>query len=288
VLILAGLAVFGTLRNTAAFLGRENESLGLLQLFMGVVSVTSLSLAAVVSQRRCAFERLARQAAELARSNAELDEFARVVAHDLKAPLRGIASMAAWIAEDCADVLPDESRKDLSLLEERARRMARLIDGVQSYSRIGCARSGRESVDARAVAEEVIDSLPRQPGVSPRIEGALPRVSYDRTQLTQVFQNLIQNAVEHLGRPVGEVVVSCREAAHEFEFSVRDDGVGIPRAHVDRIFQIFHVVHPERETTGVGLAIVRKIVEMRGGSVSVTSTPGRGTTFRFTVPKRPP
>jgi signal transduction histidine kinase len=288
VLITAGLAVWGTLRNTAAFLGRENEALVLLQLFMGVVSVTSLSLAAVVSERRRAFEGLARQAAELARSNAELDEFARVVSHDLKAPLRGISSMAAWIAEDCKDVLPAASQKHLSLLDERARRMSRLIDGVQSYSRIGRARSDQEIVDSRLVAEEVVDSLARPPGVTVRIEGSLPRIHYDRTQLAQVFQNLIQNGVEHLGRPVGEVVVSCREGAEEFEFSVRDDGIGIPRSHVDRIFQMFQVVHPEGETTGVGLAIVRKIVEMRGGSVSVTSTPGRGASFRFSVPKRPP
>jgi signal transduction histidine kinase len=142
-------------------------------------------------------------------------------------------------------------------------------------------------VDTRAVAEEVIDSLGPLRGVSVRIEGKLPVLRYDRTQLAQVFQNLIQNGIQHLGRPSGEVVVSCRERPEEFEFSVRDDGVGVPEPHRERIFQMFYVVHPERETTGMGLAIVRKIIEMNGGSVSVHSRPGRGTVIRFSI-QRPP
>lgn len=286
VLLLSGIAVWGTLRGAGVLPERENDSLVLLQLFMGVVSVTSLSLAAVVSERRRALDGIARQASELARSNAELDEFARVVSHDLKAPLRGISSLAAWIVEDCRDVLRVESREYLSLLDERARRMIRLIDGVLSYSRVGRTRAAFERVDSRAVAEEVVDSLELLRGIAVRIEGTLPVVRYNRTQLTQIFQNLIQNAVQHLGRPAGEVVVSCRKGAEEFEFSVRDDGVGIPERHLERVFQMFHVVDPEGETTGVGLAIVRKIVEMHGGSVSVTSTSGRGTTFRFSIPKQ--
>jgi signal transduction histidine kinase len=286
VLILSGIAAWGARHGLGPFPERENESLVLVQLFMGVVAVTSLSLAAVVSQRRRALEGLARQALALARSNAELDEFARVVSHDLKAPLRGISHLAKWIVEDCEDVLRIESRRHLSLLDERARRMGRLIDGVLSYSRVGRTRSALQRLDSRAVAEEVIDSLGPLRGVSVRIEGTLPVVRYDRTQLTQVFQNLIHNGVEHIGRPSGEVVVSCREGTDGFEFSVRDDGVGIPETHLERVFQMFQVVDPDGETSGVGLAIVRKIVEMHGGSVSVTSTSGRGATFRFSIPKQ--
>jgi signal transduction histidine kinase len=286
VLMLSGIAVWGTLLGKQDLPDRANQSLLLLQLFMGVVSVTSLALAAVVSERRRALERLALQAAELARSNAELDEFARVVSHDLKAPLRGISSLATWIVSDCKDVLEGESREHLSLLDERARRMSRLIDGVLAYSRVGRSHASFERIDTHALAAEVIDSLGPLRGVSVRIEGALPRVRYDRTQLIQVLQNLIQNAIQHLGRPAGEVVVSGREDFEEFEFSVRDDGVGIPDAHINRIFQMFHVVDPEAQTTGVGLAIVRKIVEMHGGSVVVESVSGRGASFRFSIPKR--
>jgi len=286
VLILSGIAAWGSVRGLGSFPERGNESLLLVQLFLGVVSVTALSLAAVVSQRRRALEQLGRQAVELARSNAELDEFARVVSHDLKAPLRGISQLARWIVEDCADLIRADSRRNLSLLDERAKHMSRLIDGVLSYSRFGRTRSALQHVDSRAVAEEVIDSLGPLRGVSVRIEGTLPVLRYDRTQLTQVLQNLIHNGVRHLGRPAGEVVVSCRESADGFEFSVRDDGVGIPASHLERIFQMFQVVDPDGETSGVGLAIVRKIVEMHGGSVSVESTVGRGATFRFSVPRQ--
>jgi signal transduction histidine kinase len=164
--------------------------------------------------------------------------------------------------------------------------MGRLIDGVLSYSRVGRTRSAFERVDARAVVEEVVDSLGPLRGISVRIEGPLPVVRYDRTQLTQVLQNLIQNAVQHIGRQSGEVVVSCREGAEELEFSVRDDGVGIAESHFHRIFQMFYSVDSEGDTSGVGLAIVRKIVEMNGGSVSVDSALGRGATFRFSIPKQ--
>jgi signal transduction histidine kinase len=155
---------------------------------------------------------------------------------------------------------------------------------VLSYSRVGREQS-LERVDSQAVVEEIIDSLKPLRGVSVRIEGSLPVILFDRTQLTQVLQNLIQNGVQHIGRQSGEVVVSGREEARSFEFTVRDDGVGIPETHLHRIFQMFHVLDPEGDTTGVRLAIVKQIVEMRGGSVSVDSAPGRGASFRFTIPK---
>jgi signal transduction histidine kinase len=163
--------------------------------------------------------------------------------------------------------------------------MSRLIDGVLSYSRVGREQSALQRVDSNAVVEEIIDSLKPLSGISVRIEGSLPVVLFDRTQLTQVLQNLIQNGVQHIGRQSGEVLVSGREDARSFEFTVRDDGVGIPETHLHRIFQMFYALDPEGDTTGVGLAIVKKIVEMRGGSVSVDSAPGRGASFHFTIPK---
>jgi signal transduction histidine kinase len=286
VLLLSGIAVWGTLHEIGPVPdARANESLLLLQLFMGVVSVTSLALAAVVAQRRQSHEALTRQAAELARSNADLDEFAHVVSHDLKAPLRAISSLAAWIAEDCKHRLPAGSREQLALLDQRARRMRRLIDGVLAYSRVGLRRAALESVSSRAIAEEVVDSLAPLAAASIRIDAALPVVRYDRVQLAQVFQNLIQNAVQHGGKPAVEVAVSCWEEPGEFEFSVRDDGMGIDASNLERVFQIFHVADPSRNRTGIGLAVVRKIVELHGGTVGVESRPGRGATFRFTIPK---
>jgi signal transduction histidine kinase len=272
VLLLSAIAVRGTLRGTGPFPGaHENESLLILQLFMGVVSATGLSLAAIVGQHRRSLAELERQAAELARSNAALAEFAHVVSHDLKAPLRGIASLAGWIARDCEALLPVGSKEHLALLGERVKRMGRLIDGVLGQARAGRGARAPELLDAKRVADEVVDSLAPPRGVSVRVEGPLPQLRYDRTHLTQVLQNLIQNSVEHLGRSEGEVVVSCLERSSEFEFSVRDDGPGIA----------------SESSPGVGLAIVTRIVESHGGRVRAESSPGRGATFRFTVPKPP-
>ncbi len=223
--------------------------------------------------------------AQLERTNRELDEFAHVVSHDLKAPLRGITSLSTWIAEDCAALLPKESHEHLELLTQRTRRMSELIDGILHYSLAGRASSPPELVDASELVRDVIDSLAPPPSIRVRVEAALPSVYYDRTQLRQVFQNLLANAIQHLGRPAGEVVVSCREEPEAFEFSVSDDGVGIEERHFQRIFRIFQALQPDAPTGGIGLAIVKKIVERNGGSVGVVSRPGAGASFRFSVPK---
>jgi signal transduction histidine kinase len=286
VLIFAGLAVFGAIHGSWPFADDPNEQLLTLQVFMGVISATSLLLAAVLGERARARRALEWQARELARSNAELEAFAYVISHDLKAPLRGISSLAAWVIEDCRELLPAESAGHLALLDQRAQRMSRLIDGVLAYSRVGRRAAELERVDVGAVVMEVVDSLgPMRTTI--RIDGKLPTVRYNRTQLTQVFQNLVTNALQHMGKPDGEVVVSCAERGEAYEFTVQDDGVGIEAQHFERIFRMFQTLDPNRETTGVGLTIVKKIVEMHGGAIALESTPGAGATFRFTVPKRP-
>jgi signal transduction histidine kinase len=287
VLIFSAIAIWGSIRGSGPFSEADpNRELLLLQLFMGVISLTSLTLTAVLCERRRALEALEWQALELARSNADLEAFAYVVSHDLKAPLRGISSLAAWVIEDCRALLPRQSAEHLSLIDRRVQRMSRLIDGVLAYSRIGRTGAALERVDANSLLEEVVDSLgPTRASI--RVEGRLPALRYNRTQLAQVFQNLIANAVQHMGRDGGEVVVSCRERPDAFEFAVRDDGVGIDQRHFERIFRMFQALDPDRETTGVGLTIVKKIVELHGGAVEVESTPGAGATFRFSVPKQP-
>lgn len=287
VLVFSAFAVWGAVRGGApAPRGGPNQALLPVQVFMAVISVTALLLTAVVGERRRALEALEAQAAELARSNAELEAFAYVVSHDLKAPLRGISSLATSVHEDCRGVLPDRSVEHLHLLDQRAKRMSRLIDGVLAYSRIGRTRSALERVDANDVVAEVIDSL--GPTSAPiRVDGRLPVVRYNRTQLAQVFQNLITNAVQHMGEASGEVVVSCAEREGAFEFAVRDAGVGIDACRSERIFDVFHALDPARDTAGVELAIVKRIVELHGGAVRVESAPGAGATFRFSVPRRP-
>ena len=241
-----------------------------------------------ITERKQSHSLLEAKTRELERSNSALDEFAHVVSHDLKAPLRGIASLASWIVEDSLPALSPESREHLALLSERTKRMSRMIEGILDYSRSGRSAHDDKGVDSRAVVEEVIDSLAPPETLRVRIEGRMPILYYDWTQLAQVFQNLIDNAIQHHGKPRGEVVVSCTESPEQFEFSVRDDGVGIPERHHQRIFRIFQVLEPdpERRHAGIGLAVVKRIVELHGGAVSVESVPGAGTTFRFSVPKR--
>jgi len=239
------------------------------------------------TDRKRADARLRAIASDVKRSNEDLERFAYVVSHDLKAPLRAMSSLATWIAEDYRDVLDDEGRENLDLLVSRARRMSDMIDGILHYSRAGRSSVGRESIDTDQMVREVTDFLAPADSISVRIDGTLPEVNYERTQLKQVFQNLIGNGIKHLGKPEGAVVISCSDAEPFWEFRVQDDGPGIAEEHFDRIFELFQTLKPrdELEATGVGLAVAKRIVERHGGSIRVESTIGEGSRFVFTVPK---
>jgi len=225
--------------------------------------------------------------ADLKKANAELADFAYIVSHDLKAPLRAISSLAGWLAEDYADKIDQQGRDQLQLLLQRTKRMHNLIEGILAYSRLGRVKPVLTAFDSHEAAGQVIDALAPPPQIALRIEGRLPAIVYDRTHFEQLVQNLCSNALKHLGKPRGEVTVSCRELEGFWEFCVRDDGVGIEPAHFERIFKIFQTLKPrdEVESTGIGLTIVKKTVELYGGAVRVESVPGQGAAFFFTVPK---
>jgi PAS domain S-box-containing protein len=224
---------------------------------------------------------------ELRAANEELGNFAYVVSHDLKAPLRAIAALADWVATDHADCFDDEGREHMRLLIGRVHRMGSLIDGILQYSRVGRDGGTLRMVDLNAVVAEVVDLLAPPPHIAVTVAAGLPVVWTEPTRIRQVFHNLISNAIKYMDKPEGLIAVSCSDEGECWRFSVADNGPGIEPRHFERIFQLFQTLAPRDrvESTGVGLALVRKIVDMLGGKVWVDSVPGEGATFYFRMPK---
>ncbi len=228
-------------------------------------------------------------AADLERVLKEQRDFAYIVSHDLKTPLRGINSLAKWMSEDHHEFMDQQGREYLDKMLIRTRRLYNLIDGILQYINVGKTTFEPRKLESAAVVGEIIEFLSRKYTFDACIEGALPNIVYDESLLARVFQELIENAIQHMGNPEGSVVVSCTDAGDVWEFCVLDDGVGIEERHFERIFGMFQSLTPEsvKESTGVGLPLVKKIVERAGGVVRVESAVGFGSAFFFTTPKRP-
>lgn len=222
--------------------------------------------------------------AALERSNRDLDHFAYVTSHDLKAPLRGIANLARWVGEDLGAGASERSREFLSLIGGRVHRLETMIDGVLNYSRAGRTADEPANLELGPLVTDIVELLAPPQGAV-RI-GNLPAVQSPRSPLEQVFLNLISNALKHGGK---HVEVGAEPAEDAWEFFVRDDGPGIaPRFHA-QIWGLFQTLRARdtTESTGIGLAVVRRIVEAHGGRAWVESEEGRGATFRFTWPRTP-
>ncbi len=229
-------------------------------------------------------QRVTQRAEEAGRRAAELEQFAYVVSHDLKAPLRAVSNLAGWLTEDLKDAMTTETEEQLALMRDRVARMHGLIEGLLAYSRIG--RTGREveDVDCAELVTEVIDSLAPPPGFVVDVAPDLPVFQTDRLQLGQVFSNLIGNAVKHHGGSEGRIQVKGRDKGSYCEFSVADDGQGIAPEYHDKVFMMFQTLQVKDfgSNTGIGLALVKKIVEENGGVVHLKSEPGSGTEISFT------
>ncbi|PCJ65317.1 MAG: hypothetical protein COA58_10690 [Bacteroidetes bacterium] len=225
--------------------------------------------------------------AELEVVNQELRDFAYIVSHDLKAPLRSIGSLSDWLIQDYQEALDDEGRELLRLLKTRIGRMHNLIEGVLQYSKVGRLQDEKEEVDINLLLEETIDSLDPPNTCIVHFEKNMPTVRYDKIRLQQVFQNLISNAIKFLDKPKGEIIISLSHDNTHYHFAIEDNGPGIEENYFNKIFQIFQTLtsKDEYESTGIGLSIVKRIVELNGGTISVKSTVGVGSTFSFTIPK---
>ncbi|MEO5579355.1 MAG: PAS domain S-box protein, partial [Gemmatimonadaceae bacterium] len=225
--------------------------------------------------------------AALARSNQELDQFAYVASHDLKAPLRGIANLSQWIEEDLGDRLAGESKGQMELLRGRVHRMEALIDGILQYSRAGRVKARPENVDTGALVAEAIELLAASRHVAIDVMPGMPVISTERIPLQQVFLNLVGNAIKHTGRTDPKIEIGWFDTGEMVEFFVRDNGQGIAPQYHERIFGIFQTLEARDkvEGTGIGLSVVKKMVESKGGRVWLVSDVGQGATFHFTWPK---
>jgi len=226
---------------------------------------------------------------QLIKSNRELEQFAYITSHDLKAPLRAIERLSSWIEEDNIDKLDEKSKENLALLRQRTSRMANLIDGILQYSRAGRVDLDIHLVDTKEVIQEVIDSI--NPGKKFTIvyDDPMPVLTAAKIPMMQVFANLISNSIKHHHRQRGTISIHAEDIGNFYKFLVADDGPGIEPVYFEKIFVIFQTLksRDELEATGIGLSIVKKIVEWQGGEVNVESTLGKGTTFSFTWPKSP-
>ena len=223
----------------------------------------------------------------LKRKNEELNQFAHIVAHDLKAPLRGIDNVVTWIEEDHSLDLPAKVQEYLSLIKGRIVRAENLLNGILTYSRVGREVQHKEAVHLAELFDEIRTYLPPKTGITLMIQPGMPDLFTERLPLFQVFSNLIVNAFKYHNKPDGYVKVYFKTHAQFYEFFIEDNGPGIAKSYHEKIFMIFQTLQARDsfESTGVGLAIVRKILHDRKLSIDILSEPGKGSTFVFTWPK---
>lgn len=223
--------------------------------------------------------------AALGRSNRELDQFASVASHDLKAPLRGIATLARFIEEDLGDRLTAAGHEQLRLLSARVTRMEALVDGILDYSRAGRGSEPEEEFELGQLVSDVVELVAPRWEATIAIAPDLPTLHDSRAPVEHVFLNLIDNALQHSGKRDVCVRIGWGDLGDSYEFTVADDGVGVPEAAQDRVWGIFQRLDSSTNGTGIGLAIVKKIVLARGGRVWISRTEGGGATFHLAWPK---
>jgi signal transduction histidine kinase len=248
----------------------------------------------LLRSRQQAEEDLARKAEELARSNADLEQFAYVASHDLQEPLRMVSAYTQLLSERYRGKLDENADKFIGYASEGALRMQSLIQDLLAFSRVGRNGSGR--VDCNAVMEEVLMTLGPAIQESDAVvtHGKLPAVWADRSQMTQIFQNLVGNAIKFRGKEPSVISVQAEKAGQHWLFSVSDNGIGIAPEYAENIFVVFQRLHGRTEYpgNGIGLAICKKIVERNGGKIWVEARAGHGSEhssdhgsiFKFTMP----
>jgi len=222
---------------------------------------------------------------DLESSNEGLQEYAHIVSHDLKSPLRSISALASWLEEDFGDKLGPAGLSQLNLMQDKIASMDQLITGILRYSSIGSEKARFEICPTLELIQQLKATIYWPEQIALRFNGTMPSIKADKTQLQQLFQNLLSNAISHMDKPKGQIEIGYNDLGDLHEFSVKDNGIGIPKAYKEKIFEIFETLESEKGSSGIGLSIVKKIVQLHGGTIWVKSEYGAGATFYFTIKK---
>lgn len=223
----------------------------------------------------------------LVKTNKQLDEFVYIVSHDLKAPLRGIASLASFLEDELGPQSSREALEMINMMKSRTGRMQQMIDGILHYSKLSNSCGEKEDVDCKELIMSIIDLVAPPDHIRFDIQDNLPVVRAERIKLHEVLQNLIINAIKYNNPEDGLVRISCVDKQSHWEFCVEDKGVGIKPEHQEKIFGLFQTLQPKDkcDSSGLGLTIVKKIVEQQEGKISISSEFGKGSAFSFTWAK---
>ncbi len=261
-----------------------HDHLRTLQNIAGLVSL-QLKNAIVLKEREVVQNKNTLLLKQLEKSNEELQEYAHIVSHDLKSPLRSIYALVSWIKEDNASVLDDQSQENIRLIEGTLERMEGLISGILNYSSINRESFEKETIDLNEVLKDALHLVYVPNHIKIIIEDDLPTLQGDRIRLTQLFQNLITNAIRYNDKEDGWVRLRVEDLKRHYRFSLQDNGMGIEKKYHKKIFKIFQSLNKHKESTGIGLALVKKIIDLHQGEIQVESEKGMGATFRFTLKK---
>lgn len=216
---------------------------------------------------------------DLAKTNKELEDYAQIVSHDLKSPLRSINSLISWIKEENEKDFEEQTLKYFSLIEHKVEKMDHLIEGILTYSKIDKEVSKGEDVKTNDIVKGIIDMIHVPEHIKVTINNPLPIIKADRFRIQQLFQNLIGNAVNYIDKENGLVEIACEEFSSHYVFSIADNGVGMPKKIHSKIFETFKAYTTSKHSTGLGLSIVKKIVLFYKGEIWLDSEEGKGTTF---------
>lgn len=222
---------------------------------------------------------------DLTKSNQELNDFAHVVSHDLKSPLRSMNALVSWLQEDCASFSNEDIDTNFNLLLKKIDRMDLLINGILSYASIDKVEKKDKPIDLNVLVRDLLDTIHVPENIHIAFKAKLPVVKADSFKMIQLFQNLLSNAIKYSDKEQGKISINCISRKQEWEFQIQDNGMGISEKYYDKIFKVFQVLEESEESSGVGLSIVQKIIAFYNGKIWLESKLKEGTTFYFTLPK---